>query len=1086
MLNHFSCRYILIILTLIIGWSLEVSAQKEGSIIAGKFVFKVADGEAINIENLKEYWAAYGVTDIKEKFPFVGKISADELKKEGAVNLNLIYEATVQAPIDVNFILGKVKFTQGLEYAEPLFWHDLQISLNDPHSNIASGSQRQFLNRVGAYDAWNYSTGDSTLTIAIIDAGTRWNHEDLIQNLRTNSRDPLNGVDDDRNGLIDDFRGWDFSDDDNDPAPTTNGHGNSVASFSSARGNNGIGVAGIAFTTKILPIKVYGNSFAGYDGIAYAAAQGANVLNLSWGRGGGSPSAFEQDVINFAAINRNAVVVAAAGNTAGMLNFFPASYENVISVVHTQITDEVEPFSSSSYNIDFAAPGSELFGITTTGTYGNAGTGSSLAAPIVSGAAALLKSVYPSYSPQQIAELLRINTDDISSVGLNGQRVGVMGSGRLNILKAVRGDRQISLRAIQRNLTTLTNSSQLLPGDTVNLSCTFQNYLSAIPAFTAQLSVLSPGATVVQPFFSGPTLPANQSVTNRNSPFRLALSSSLQNNAEIICRLTFNAAGYSDVQYFNFKVSTDLLNIRTPRIGVTATANGRIGFNDNNNQEGIGFQLLGKNILGEGGLLIATGPNTISNCIYDTSGKDNNFLKTSPIRFVTSNNNLQQANCTFTDDRAPQRVRVGVSVNQNTLAYQSSPADRVVIYTYDITNTSGRNFDSLCVGIYTDFQVGDYRNNRTDWDTSNKIGYTYSTGPNPVFAGVQVLSQGQPNYYAIDGVLNYTANNNLNLYDGFSTFEKFTALSKGLGRVKGGLNAATGCDVVSITGVKIYDVLPGETRKVAFAMSAGNSLSELRNSLAAARNRFAMNNISPQPRVVDVATCSGGSALIAPSNGNRFKFYDRPSLFEPIAEGRFLILNNVRQQQNIYVTSIDSLFESIATPLTVFVNGPRAQFSIPSYINLRASDTLAITNNSTGGLSFKWYLNGLLADTNQNPRIVVRRLGNNLLKLKIGDFDCADSLELNFTAGNIASLKGKLPLGYAVYPNPAKDVVFIESPQGETPQISCLNLQGKLVRLTQTTNSDKSIIDLSNLSRGTYILLIRDKTGTYQVPIIKQ
>jgi hypothetical protein len=237
---------------------------------------------------------------------------------------------------------------------------------------------------------------------------------------------------------------------------------------------------------------------------------------------------------------------------------------------------------------------------------------------------------------------------------------------------------------------------------------------------------------------------------------------------------------------------------------------------------------------------------------------------------------------------------------------------------------------------------------------------------------------------------------------------------------------------------------------------------------------------------VDVATCSGGSALIAPSNGNRFKFYDRPSLFEPIAEGRFLILNNVRQQQNIYVTSIDSLFESIATPLTVFVNGPRAQFSIPSYINLRASDTLAITNNSTGGLSFKWYLNGVLADTNQNPRIVVRRLGNNLLKLKIGDFDCADSLELNFTAGNIASVKGKLPLGYAVYPNPAKDVLFVEAPQGETPQISCLNLQGKLVRLTQTTNSDKSIIDLSNLSRGTYILLMSDKTGTYQVPIIKQ
>jgi len=79
-----------------------VFAQKEGSIITGKFVFKLADNKQVNTAYLKEVWADYGVSEIKEKFPFIGKISIQELQMEGSVNLNLIYEATLKAPIDVN------------------------------------------------------------------------------------------------------------------------------------------------------------------------------------------------------------------------------------------------------------------------------------------------------------------------------------------------------------------------------------------------------------------------------------------------------------------------------------------------------------------------------------------------------------------------------------------------------------------------------------------------------------------------------------------------------------------------------------------------------------------------------------------------------------------------------------------------------------------------------------------------------------------------------------------------------------------------------------------------------------------------
>jgi len=1066
--------------------TLSAFAQTEPRILPDKFVIKLKEKNEAALSRFKQEWQAYGVTSIEPKFPFIGEISKEELAKKGAVNLNIVYSVQVSSPNSIYYILNKIQGEEALEYAEPLYWHDLLANVNDPFTNLSTGTQRLFYNMIGAYDAWNYSTGDSSVTIAVIDAGTRWNHEDLIQNLKTNPRDPINNIDDDRNGLVDDYRGWDFSDDDNDASPTTNGHGNSVASFCSARGNNGIGVAGIAFTCKLLPIKIYGNSFAGYDGIAYAAAQGANVLNLSWGRSGGGSSAFEQDVVNYAANNRGAVLVAAAGNSAGNYDFYPASYDNVISVVHTQLDDRIEPFSSSSYKIDLSAPGSELFGITTSGTYGNAGTGSSLAAPIVSGTAALIKSVFPNYTPQQIAELIRINTDNINDIGNNYLRIGKMGSGRLNIFKAMSQESQVSVRAVERRITNMQNSSQLLPGDTVNLACTFQNYLNQIPAFSAQLSVLTPEVSIIQPVYNGPTIPGNQSVTNNNLPYKLYLSSNLPNNTEVVCKITYSAADYQDYEYFSFFVTTDYLNLKSSRIAVTATANGRIGFNDLYNQEGIGFQLGGKNILGEGGLLIGVSPTRLSNCVYDTSSKDNDFLKTSSIRFQQSNSTLQKATCTFNDSLSPVLRRVGVNVAQQTQIYQSSPADRVVIYTYDITNTTNATFDSLSVGLYTDFQVGNYQNDRADWDTANRMGYTYSTGANPVYAGIQVLSQGKPCYLAVDGVINITSNQNLNLFDGFSTIEKFTAISKGLRRTKAGFNTLTGNDVASITGVKIYNVIPGETRKFAFAISAGNSLSDLRNAFAAAKNRYSINNLSPIPRVVDVATCSGGSVYIAPTNGNRFKFYDSPALHSPIAEGRLLMLNNLRAPRTLYVTSIDSLFESTATTVQVFVTGPRASFTVPSYVNIADSQAVNILNTSTGGLSYKWYLDGVLVDTNQNPQIKPRTTGIHSLKLKVGDFDCADSLQVSFIAGRTTSAALSFTSTIQLYPNPVSSKLVVAIPSSENYDLSIMNAIGKRISIPFIKSEGEYEFQTSDLPSGSYFLKVKGDDGIKVIPFIKQ
>src|SRR5690606_32172444 len=145
-------------------------------------------------------------------------------------------------------------------------------------------------------------------------------------------------------------------------------------------------IAGVVFKSKFLPVKVFSSSdqgsFRGYEGIVYAVQQGCQIINLSWG-GPGFPSAFEQDIINYAAINRNVVIVAAAGNTDQELDFYPASYQNVLSVGSVTNKDVKSPGHTYSYAIKIAAQGTNLY---TTGNSNNShygtGTGSSYASPM--------------------------------------------------------------------------------------------------------------------------------------------------------------------------------------------------------------------------------------------------------------------------------------------------------------------------------------------------------------------------------------------------------------------------------------------------------------------------------------------------------------------------------------------------------------------------------------------------------------------------------------------------------------------------------------------------------------------------------
>jgi len=215
--------------------------------------------------------------------------------------------------------------------------------------------------------AWNVVTNCSAVTVAVVDTGVNYNHPDLAANIWNNAAEIAgNGIDDDGNGFIDDVQGWDFVQSDNTPMDF-NEHGTHVAGTIGAVGNNGVGGTGICWGVKIMPVRVLGSTGSGTTasvvaGIDYAVANGAKVINMSLGGGGGAPG----DLQDIAIGNANAagvLVVVAAGNSAANIDTtptYPASYTqpNIISVAATDQNDALASFSNfGAVSVDVAAPG---------------------------------------------------------------------------------------------------------------------------------------------------------------------------------------------------------------------------------------------------------------------------------------------------------------------------------------------------------------------------------------------------------------------------------------------------------------------------------------------------------------------------------------------------------------------------------------------------------------------------------------------------------------------------------------------------------------------------------------------------------
>ncbi len=287
---------------------------------------------------------------------------------------------------------------------------------NDPDWPLQYGPAN-----IQAPKAWDITTGTASVTIAIIDTGIDLTHPDLAAQIWTNPGETgggkeTNGLDDDGDGYVDDWRGWNYVSSTNYPQDD-HGHGTHVAGIAGAVGNNSIGIAGVAWGARLMALKILDSAGNGTEAdvasaIVYATDHGARVINLSLG--GSFPMSMMADAVNYAYAH-GVTVVAATGNTNGPV-LYPAAYPNTIAVASVDSGNARSYFSNYGPEVDLAAPGSSIYSTGRGGGYLYL-SGTSMATPHVSGVAALLASLPQFDTPGKIRVALQATALDLGDPG---------------------------------------------------------------------------------------------------------------------------------------------------------------------------------------------------------------------------------------------------------------------------------------------------------------------------------------------------------------------------------------------------------------------------------------------------------------------------------------------------------------------------------------------------------------------------------------------------------------------------------------------------------------------------------------------
>jgi subtilisin family serine protease len=373
----------------------------------------------------------------------------------------------------------------GVISVQPNYYYRLLNTPNDPQFTV---SAMYGMYKIAAPAAWDLTTGSSTVVVADIDTGLRYTHQDLAANTWTNPGEiQNNGVDDDGNGYVDDYYGYDFRYNDPDPLDE-HGHGTHTAGTIGAIGNNALGVVGVNWNVKIMPIKIY--SAGGTDSTSAMLINAYNYVRIMRERGvnirvtnnsyGDCPESCAYDQATRDALealgNAGVLNVFAAGNNGRNIDtgapHFPSSYTlpTILAVASSTSTDARSSFSNyGTTSVDLAAPGSSILSTTrgTDSSYGGM-SGTSMATPHVAGAAALLSAYNPGLSVASLKATLMNTADPVSWTATPTKT-----NGRLNVFNALQNQTVCTFELSATTISVRTKGGYYSVGMVAPANCDF-------------------------------------------------------------------------------------------------------------------------------------------------------------------------------------------------------------------------------------------------------------------------------------------------------------------------------------------------------------------------------------------------------------------------------------------------------------------------------------------------------------------------------------------------------------------------------------------------------------------------------------
>ncbi|HUT43907.1 MAG TPA: S8 family serine peptidase, partial [Desulfobacterales bacterium] len=817
--------------------------------------------ETLSGVSADEMLEKFGAIDIRQAFNIPVKSSSRKISPDAIDHLESlasIKRVRFRSNLDMEYVAKKLSSHPDIEYAEPVYVQKLCYLPNDPgiidiDPETDLSKQEYLKTLLEAPEAWEIAKGDTSIVIAIVDSGTDWNHQDLLENVWTNPGEkPDDGIDNDVNDYVDDVHGWDFygSEDaageigeDNDPTAKNQPHGTHVAGIAAAVTDNGIGVASLSYNVRYMPVKVGPDEgeelYFGFEGILYAALNFADIINCSWGSSFFSRAA--EEVIQ-TATSMGCIVVASAGNSNTNIPFYPAAYPNVLGVGSIDLDTTKSSFSNYGSYVDVSAPGSYIYSTLIGNEYGYS-SGTSMSAPVVSALAALIKSNHDWDSDQIQAQIV----GTALPIAVEDPYKYLCGCGYINAKNAL-GDPVLYIDIVDYEFTDKNGNNNGLfnPGEEIEASITVRNYGEQVDNVSFDITSLT-GFTI--PEVSSVNIGFLEHGQEKMIPNILfTVSGNVPYDIRDFIRLEFDSDGSKNFGIIDVVVNPSYVTFTANTIELSVDGGGRIGYvnyvenskgspfiihNDSPSQAGI-FNIP---LLFEGGLLFGNSENRISDCIRGANQRvaEKDFILTSPIQFKTApDSSKQEGTIIFSDEGAGERSYT-ITATLKTYAYNETGHDQYIIFAYNFKNESSEILTDLRAGLFFDFDIPE---SRVDDDYAF---YSYeddilvitenaSDQNDKLMVGATVLG-------SIDTpwIIENASEDSLffGIYDGFTEEEKWRSLSAGKNK-----EAEQGSgDVSMVLSPGGFPLEPGAQKQATFILAYGLGYDDLKVQISNARTR---------------------------------------------------------------------------------------------------------------------------------------------------------------------------------------------------------------------------------------------------------